>query len=336
METLLQDVRYGWRTLRNSPSFTLVAVLALALGIGANAAMFTIVNAVLLRPLPYKDSSRLVYLAEAAKRQPGMSFSYPEFQDYDAQNHVFESMAAVQGEAFVLTGGSTPQHLNGRNVSSEFFGILGTRPLLGRDFVASDDQPQASPTVMISYGLWQQRFGGDSQVVGKSVTLNDRDYTVIGVLPRGFTYRDQQYDAFVPLGLQGNEEQSHVRSAHSGIYCVARLKPGVTLTQAQADLDTIAASLERQFPQSNKNVSVSMRFLRDWLVGSARPVLLMLFGSVGFVLLIACANIANLLLARASMRERELAIRAALGAARARIVRQLLTESVLLALIGGA
>jgi putative ABC transport system permease protein len=336
METLLQDVRYGWRTLRNTPSFTLVAVLALALGIGANAAMFTIVNAVLLRPLPYKDSSRLVYLAEAFKRQPGMSFSYPEFQDYHAQNNVFESMAAVQGEAFILTGGSTPQHLNGRNVSSEFFGTLGMRPLLGRDFVASDDQPQASPTVMISYPLWQQRFGGDSQVVGKAVTLNDRDYTIIGVLPRGFTYRDQQYDVFVPLGLTAGEEWAHVRSEHNGIYCVARLKPGVTLTQAQADLDTIAASLERQFPQSNKNVSVNMRFLRDWLVGSARPVLLMLFGSVGFVLLIACANIANLLLARASMRERELAIRAALGAARTRIVRQLLTESILLALIGGA
>ncbi|HEX4664399.1 MAG TPA: ABC transporter permease, partial [Terriglobales bacterium] len=336
METLFQDVRYGWRSLRNSPSFTLVAVLALALGIGANAAMFTIVNAVLLRPLPYRDSSRLVYLAEAFKRQPGMSFSYPEFQDYHAQNRVFERMAAVQGDAFILTGGSTPQHLNGRNVSSEFFGTLAMRPLLGRDFVASDDQPQASPTVMISYPLWQQRFGGDSQVIGKAVTLNDRDYTIIGVLPRGFTYRDQQYDVFAPLGLNAGEEWAHVRSEHNGIYCVARLKPGITLTQAQADLDTIAASLERQFPQSNKNVSVSMRFLRDWLVGSARPVLLMLFGSVGFVLLIACANIANLLLARASMRERELAIRAALGAARTRIVRQLLTESILLALIGGA
>src|SRR5579859_695194 len=193
METFIQDVRYGWRTLRNNPSFTLVAGLALALGIGANAAMFTIVNAVVLRPLPYKDSDRLVYLMEAFKRNPGMSFSYPEFQDYHAQNHVFESMAAVQGEAFNLTNGSTPQHLDGRNVTSEFFGTLAVRPQLGRDFVASDDQPQATPSVIISYGLWQRAFGGDSQMIGKSIVLNDRDYTVIGVLPQGFSYRDTQY-----------------------------------------------------------------------------------------------------------------------------------------------
>src|SRR5438270_5567218 len=169
METLLQDLRYGWRSLRNSPGFTLVAILALALGIGANAAMFTIVNAVVLRLLPYKDADRLVYLREAFKRQPGMSFSYPEFQDYHAQNHVFESLGAVQGQAFILTGGSTPQHLSGRNVSSEFFGTLGVRPLLGRDFVASDDQPQSAPTVIIGYGLWERRFGRDPQILGRAV-----------------------------------------------------------------------------------------------------------------------------------------------------------------------
>jgi putative ABC transport system permease protein len=336
METLFQDVRYALRSLRNSPSFSVVALLALALGIGANAAMFAIVNAVVLRPLPYKDADRLVYLREAFKRQPGMSFSYPEFQDYHAQNHVFESMAAIQGEAFILTGGSTPQHLSGRNVTSEFFGTLSVRPLLGRDFVASDDQPQASPTVVISYGLWQRQFGGDSHIVGRAVTLNDRDYTIIGVLPQGFTVRDQEYDVFVPLGLNAGEEWAHIRSEHNGIYCVARLKPGVSLTHAQVDLDTIAAPLEQRYPQTNKNVSVNVVFLKDRLVGGTRPLLLMLFGSVGFVLLIACANIANLLLVRASMRERELAIRSALGAARSRIIRQLLSESVLLALMGGA
>ncbi|HVH85866.1 MAG TPA: ABC transporter permease, partial [Terriglobales bacterium] len=243
MDTVLQDLRYGWRTLRNSPSFTLVAVLALALGIGANAAMFTIVNAVILRPLPYKDSGRLVYLMEAFKRRPGMSFSYPEFQDYRAQNHVFDSMAMIQGEAFILTGGSTPQHLYGRNVSSEFFGTLGVKPLLGRDFLMSDDQPQSAPTAIIGYGLWQRRFGGDPKIIGKAVTLNDRDYTIIGVLPQRFIYRDQEYDVFVPFGLHADEEDVQRRSSHAGIYCVARLKPRATLKQAQADLDTIAARL---------------------------------------------------------------------------------------------
>jgi len=175
MEALFQDLRYALRSLRKSPSFTIVALLALALGIGANAAMFTIVNAVVLRPLPYKDSGRLVYLMEAFKRRPGMSFSYPEFHDYHNQNHVFDSMAAIQGEGFILSGGSTPQHLHGRNITSEFFGTLGVKPLLGRDFTVGDDQTQSAPTAIIGYGLWQRRFGGDPQIIGKSVTMNDRD-----------------------------------------------------------------------------------------------------------------------------------------------------------------
>jgi putative ABC transport system permease protein len=334
METLWQDVRFGVRMLLKKPVFTAIAVLALALGAGANTAIFSVVNGVLLRPLPYKDPDKLVRLGEWSKQVPSMSISYPNFKDWRERNRVFEGLAATQFDSYNLTGGDEPERLQGRNVSYNFFDVLGVVPAVGRSFRSDEDRAGAPRVTVLSHGLWQRRFGGDRKIVGKSVALNGESYTVVGVLPQDYRFGTQT-DVFVPVGLNEDGENMRPRDNHPGIYAVARLKDGVTFGQAQEEMKTIAAQLAEEYPKENAGNSVSLTPLSEYFVGDVRTYLLMLLAAVGCVLLIACANVANLLLARAASRSREIAVRRAMGASRFRIIRQLLTESIMLALAGG-
>jgi putative ABC transport system permease protein len=330
MNTLWQDLRYGARMLFKHPGFTVVAVFALALGIGANTAIFSVVNGVLLRPLPYEDPDRLVRLSEDSPQVPEMSISYPNFLDWRAQNKSFKGLAAMQFKNYNLMGAGEPERLSGRNVSATFFDVLGVRPMLGRSFVAEEDQPGANRVCLVSNGLWQRRFGSDPALVGKQLMMNDQAYTVIGILPESYRFGTPT-DVFVPIGLYADTMKE--RGSHPGIYAIARLKDGVSVEQARAEIIGIAEGIAAQFAM--KGNSATLKPLREVFVGDIRPSLLILLGAVGFVLLIACANVANLLLARAASRSKEIAIRTALGARRFRIIRQLLTESVLLSLLGG-
>ena len=332
LEDLWQDAGYAVRSLRKHPGFTAVAIFTLALGISANTTIFSVINAVLLRPLPYHDADRLVTLTETVAERP-IGVSYPNVVDWRNQNTVFENVAAVRHrESFNLTGAGDSERLQGRLVSANFLSTLGVNPVLGRDFAAEDDRQGAAPVVLLSHALWQRRFAGDKKIVGQKLTLNRDSFTVIGVTPAEFEYR-LEADVMVPIGL--STERFSARGRDPGVEAVARLKPGVSAETANAELNTIAARLEQQYPETNNGRRIRIDSLREQMVGNIRPILLTLLGAVGLVLLIACANVANLLLARSARRQKEIAIRTALGAGRSRILRQLLTESVMLALAAG-
>jgi putative ABC transport system permease protein len=311
-------------------SVTAIIVVVLALGIGANTAIFSVVNAALLRPLPYADPDSLVRLSEDSPNVPQMSISYPNFLDWREQNRVFSGIAAMQFRSLNLTGKDEPERLAGRAVSAELFDVLGVKPALGRSFYSEEDRQGASPVCIVSNGLWQRRFGSDPALVGKQITLSGASYTVIGVLPASYAYGTPT-DVFVPIGLRADEMKE--RGSHPGIYAVARLKPGVTVETARAELVAMAERIGAQYGM--KGNSATLTPLSESFIGDIRTTLLILLGAVGFVLAIACANVANLLLVRAATRHKEMAIRTALGAGRLRIIRQLLTESLLLAILGG-
>ncbi|MBV9303918.1 MAG: ABC transporter permease [Acidobacteriaceae bacterium] len=337
MGTFLQDLRYGVRALRKSPGFAAVATLTLTLGIGATTAIFSVVHAVLLRSLPYRDPTRLVSVweDESSIGFPRNTPAPGNYSDWTKQTQIFESVAAVDGRSYNLTGSSgEPQRLQGGGVSQNFFSILGARPLLGRTFLPQEDHPGSDRVAIISYRLWKGRFGGDPKVIGRDIWLNNEKYMVVGIMPPGFAFPAKDMDFWVPLGL--TPQQLASRDEHYLNEVVARLRPGVTLARANADLQALARRLAKQFPDTNAGIQ---RFfaepLRDTFTRDVQRGLILLMSAVALILLIACANIANLLLSRAVGRQREIAVRSALGAAQSRIVRQLLNESALLAIGGG-
>lgn len=333
-ENILRDVSYSLRILVKSYAFTLVVVLTLALGIGANTAIFSFANGILLRPLPYPQSDRLAVLDETAPKQgvDSMSVSFPNFLDWREQNNVFEDIATYYGTSrFSLTGAGEPVEIRGTRVSQGLFEILRVSPQLGRTFTSSEDRPEEDAVVILSHDLWQRNFGGDAGIVGRKIMISNRPRTVVGVMPPGFRFPEVS-ELWVPLALT---TKTFTRTDH-GLDSIARLKDGITFPQAQAELNNIAARIEEQNPVTNEGLGVRVTSLHDNLSGDYREALLILLGVVGCVLLVACVNVANLMLARATARQKEFALRAALGAGRWQIIRQLLIESLLLAIVGGA
>jgi predicted permease len=338
LDSILQDVRFALRSMRKNAALAVTVIGTLALGIGANTAIFTVMNGVLFRPLPYAQPDRLVTLFETMPQWPRASAAYLNYLDWRKLDTTCQDLAALRWEDFNLTGSGDPERLHGRMVSASAFPVLGVAPVLGRTFTPEEDRAGGKPVALISESLWRRRFGADAGILGRTLTLNGSDYSVIGVLPPGFQFPfrfgSSTEDIAVPLA-QATDPPMQDRLFHPGIRVVGRLKPGVRLETARAEFTRIAQVLAREYPKANEGHRISVTPLKDELVGNVRGALYLLMGAVVFVLLIACANVANLLLARATVREPEIAMRAALGASRSRIIRQMLTESLLLALAGG-
>ena len=333
MNSLWQDVRYGLRVFWKNPGFSAVAVLTLALGIGANSALFSVVNGVLLNPLPFPNANELVAVYSRTGTFQESSISYPNFLDWQKDNHSFAYLAAFRSDDFNLTGVGEPERLHAHMISAEFFPALGLKPLQGRNFRPEEDVPGAGPVAILGDGTWKRKFGSSPEVLGRSITLNAKVYTVVGVA-QGHITGLSPTDIFVPIG-QWNDPTFRDRRIAMGMNSIGRLKPGVSIEQARADMDRVAENLAAAYPEADKGSGIALVPLKTDVVGDVRGILLVLLGAVSFVLLIACANVANLLLARSTGRAREFAIRSALGAGPFRVVRQLLTESMLLGIAGG-
>ncbi len=334
-DSFLQDIRYGLRMLRKSPGFTVVAILTLALGIGTNTAIFSAVEGVVLAPLQYRDADRVVMILESNLRFPKDAISYPNFQDWQRTARSFQQMSAIMvQQGFDLTAPGTPEHMDGNRISAGFFGTLGVNLALGREFSALEDKHAGPPVAIISNRLWRDRFDSSPQVLGKSAILDGVAYTIIGVTSPGFRLFSSAIDVYVPLG-QGDPLILNARATHDSMISIARLKPGVSISQAQTEMSTVQAQLDQLYPEEDAGLGVDVLPLKGEIVGDVSATLLLLLSAVGLVLLIACANVGNLFLARSAARKSEFAIRSALGASRGRIVRQLVTESVFLSLVGG-
>lgn len=333
MNKLIQDLRYGLRGLWRQPAFSIVAVCSLALGIGANTAIFSVVNGVLLNPLPYPQPEQLVTFHQSKPNFDMGAMPYPNFLDLQKDNQTFSAMAISRSANFSLIGAGEAERVTGRFVTADYFSALGVNPEIGRGFAAGEDKSGAEATVVISHDLWQRKFGGGADILHKGITLDDKNYSVIGVIPPGLP--GVRGDVFVPIGQWGNQALKS-RTAALGLHGIGRLKPGVTIEQGQADLSRLMQQLAQLYPASNRGNGAKIISLKETMVGNVKPILWTLLGAVGFVLLIACVNVSNLMLARSTGRSREFAIRSALGAGRGRLLRQSLTESAVLGLAGGA